>query len=154
MASGAGSTAAAGSSRIESLAHQLCVYQTLLMNELHLRTQDRYQQGDSACENSMQALCQSLDTGDGAGRNRGHSSASSSSSGRLEWKLLGFQEGATPDQLFKPSRPPGILALDAMVHFAKNQKAEYHKLVLDQMSREEAYQCPFIHAGLVSTTRD
>ena len=97
----------------------------------------------------MRALSRSLETGGGEVSARG-SSPSSSGISSLDRRLLGFRESTPPEQLFTPRNPPGMLALDAMVFFARNQRAEYHRLVLDQMSREEAYQCPFVYAGLVS----
>lgn len=42
---------------------------------------------------------------------------------------------------------PGVLALDNLSHFAVRREELYKKMVLDQLSREEEYICPFIQMG-------
>uniref|UniRef100_H2YA57 ELMO domain-containing protein n=1 Tax=Ciona savignyi TaxID=51511 RepID=H2YA57_CIOSA len=39
--------------------------------------------------------------------------------------------------------PPGVLSLDLMVYFARNQQDNYVRLVLENSSRDDKHECPF-----------
>lgn len=44
--------------------------------------------------------------------------------------------------------PPGALALDAMLYFARNQTDRYTRVVLENSGRGDDYDCPFARAAI------
>ncbi|MGH0145283.1 UNVERIFIED_CONTAM: hypothetical protein FKN15_005030 [Acipenser sinensis] len=47
--------------------------------------------------------------------------------------------------------PPGMLALDNMLYFAKHQQDAYIRIVLENSSREDKHECPFGRSSIELT---
>ncbi|XP_055839885.1 engulfment and cell motility protein 1 [Episyrphus balteatus] len=58
------------------------------------------------------------------------------------YKKLGFNCDVNPAQDFTET-PPGILALDCMVYFARNYTQQYTKVVHENTCRAYEHECPF-----------
>lgn len=58
------------------------------------------------------------------------------------YKKLGFKCDINPAQDFIET-PPGILALDCMVYFARNYTQSYTKVVHENSCRADEHECPF-----------
>ncbi|KAK7017868.1 Engulfment and cell motility protein 3 [Halocaridina rubra] len=69
---------------------------------------------------------------------------------KKEYKKLGFKHDINPAQDFMET-PPGMLALDHMVYFAKNHSDQYSKLVLENCYRADSHECPFGRASIELT---
>ncbi|PZC80950.1 engulfment and cell motility protein 1 [Helicoverpa armigera] len=57
-------------------------------------------------------------------------------------KKLGFKCEIDPIKDFNEV-PPGVLALDCMLYFARNYSEEYTKIVLENSCRADEHECPF-----------
>lgn len=116
----------------DSLAHELYVLQTNLLNKLAERAAYDYTTHDKDLVEKLaqlrEPLVDVLESGDGD-----------------VMTYLGFSNKDSPEDDFKGY--PGVLALDNMSYFAIYYTEEYKKLVLDQRSRPEDYICPFILTG-------
>lgn len=73
--------------------------------------------------------------GEGTGNVRGPSGYS------RDYKKLGFKNDINPALDFTET-PPGLLALDCMVYFARNHPESYTKLVLENSCRADEHECP------------
>lgn len=58
------------------------------------------------------------------------------------YKKLGFKYDINPTQDFNET-PPGLLALDCMVYFARNYVQNYTKVVHEYSCRGDEHECPF-----------
>jgi hypothetical protein len=125
-----GKALAAMGSVPDSLAHELYVLQTYLLNTLAERARYDYTTHDKDLVEKLAQLNESLvdvlEGGDVA-------------------TYLGFTKKERPEEDFKGY--PGVLALDNMSYFAKQYEDDYKRMVLDQRSRQEDYICPFIVTG-------
>ena len=59
-----------------------------------------------------------------------------------DFKKLGFVNRASP-LVDLEECPPGILAADVMLYFAKKHQDQYIKIILENFGRDEEYECPF-----------
>lgn len=59
-----------------------------------------------------------------------------------DYKKLGFKCDINPALDFTET-PPGMLALDCMVYFARNHTENYTKVVLENSCRADEHECPF-----------
>lgn len=59
-----------------------------------------------------------------------------------DYKKLGFKYDINPALDFTET-PPGMLALDCMVYFARNHTENYTKVVLENSCRADEHECPF-----------
>lgn len=67
-----------------------------------------------------------------------------------DFKKLGFQNTTNPVEDFLQA-PPGILALQNMVYFARNHRENYTKVVLENSRRDDGHDLPFAHASVELT---
>lgn len=59
-----------------------------------------------------------------------------------DYKKLGFKCDINPALDFHET-PPGMLALDCMIYFARTQTENYTKVVLENSCRADEHECPF-----------
>ena len=52
---------------------------------------------------------------------------------------------------FEDQVPPGSLALDAMLYFARYHPEKYTRVVLENSGRGDEYDCPFARAAIELT---
>ncbi|CAL1526666.1 unnamed protein product [Lymnaea stagnalis] len=128
------------------MAHELYVLQTLLLN----LNEDRMRKGvdihDPAINREIEELRRiAFDVEGDPNINTVRKSQNSSK----EYKKLGF-ENANPIEDFVAA-PPGILALDVMLYFARNHGENYVKVVLENCTREDDHDCPFVQASKMLT---
>lgn len=64
-----------------------------------------------------------------------------------DYKKLGFKNDINPALDFTEA-PPGLLALDCMIYFARNHPESYTKLVLENSCRADEHECPFGRASV------
>ncbi|XP_064483752.1 engulfment and cell motility protein 1-like [Ornithodoros turicata] len=117
------------------MAHQLYVLQTLLLNLLDER-RTRIDPNDPEARERILELRRFAFDSDGeatSGRKTGGYAK--------DYKKLGFQNHTNPVQDF--AEPPGMLALDNMVYFARNHTDNYIKVVLENSCRADEHECPF-----------
>lgn len=130
------------------MAHQLYVYQSLSFSYLVDMVSMR---GNASSIN--QSLFESLDKLRkavfeselvGAGSARPISQAGVLSK---DFKRLGFVDIESPANDFHET-PPGLLPIHTMVYFANKFSEQYIKIVLENLSRGEDYECPFARASI------
>ncbi|CAB1320512.1 unnamed protein product, partial [Coregonus sp. 'balchen'] len=69
---------------------------------------------------------------------------------RLGFKKLGFLNHVNPAMDFTQI-PPGMLALDNMLYFARHHQDAYIRIVLENSSREDKHECPFGRSSIELT---
>ncbi|KAK8763556.1 hypothetical protein V5799_033845 [Amblyomma americanum] len=122
------------------MAHQLYVLQTLLLNLLEERRVGVDPNDVEARERILELRRIAFDV-------EGDGSCSTTSSGRKgggyakDYKKLGFQNHTNPIEDF--GEPPGMLALDNMIYFARHHTESYTKFVLENSCRADEHECPF-----------
>ncbi|XP_062501638.1 engulfment and cell motility protein 1-like [Corticium candelabrum] len=124
----------------KEMKHELYVFQVLIIGQLHLRAVSKFDTDNKEDMQNLQLLPRTC-----------FPDADSSSSQPVKqshWKRLGFVN-ENPWTDFNET-PPGVLALDAMVYFAKQQGDLCAKWVSENLSRGE-YQCPFARASISLT---
>ena len=119
------------------IAQELYVYQCHLMNQYESRMKQKFFPGDAQMEEDLHLL---------PARAFQDDSSRSKSVTEGQWKQLGFLKGNDPRQELMES-PPGILALDCMVHFARNKHDLYSRFVLVHAEN----MCPFAYASIALT---
>ncbi|KAK2530013.1 Elmo3 [Columba guinea] len=67
-----------------------------------------------------------------------------------EFRKLGFTNNSNPAEDFRRA-PPGLLALDNMVYFARHTPSAYGRFVLENSSREDKHECPFARSSIQLT---
>ncbi|XP_035208174.1 engulfment and cell motility protein 1-like [Stegodyphus dumicola] len=120
------------------MAHQLYVLQTLLFNLLEEKMKRKLDPQDpEAREKILELRRIAFDTDaeivNSAGRKGGYSK---------DYKKLGFKNHVNPAEDFTEI-PPGMLALDNMIYFARNHTENYTKVVLENSCRADEHECPF-----------
>ena len=123
----------------QEIAHELYVYQCHIMNLAEGRMRMRFVAGDPKMEEDVRLLPSRAFPDEYSG------TKSSTPISELHWKQLGFMKGDPQDD-FNES-PPGVLALDCMVHFAKAKHDTFTKLLFSYAES----QCPFAHASIALT---
>ncbi len=122
----------------QAIAHELYVYQCHVMNLVENRTRMRFVNGDPKMEDDLRLLpTRAFPDEYGA-------------KGRIpiadqHWKQLGFLKG-DPALEFSEA-PPGILALDCMVYFAKSKHEIFTRLLFAHTEN----QCPFAQMSVALT---
>lgn len=121
------------------MAHQLYVLQTLLFNLLEEKMKRRLDPQDPEGRDKILELRKiAFDTDteivNSAGRKAGGYSK--------DYKKLGFKNCVNPAEDFTEI-PPGMLALDNMIYFARNHTENYTKVVLENSCRADEHECPF-----------
>jgi engulfment and cell motility protein 1 len=121
------------------MAHQLYVLQTLTLGLLERRmmtssTNNLNEVHDNIRELLRVAFDDSMDGSSQEGTNKRHSTVS--------YKKLGFRSDVNPASDFSET-PPGILALDCMIYFARHYAQNYTKVVHENSCRNDEKECPF-----------
>ena len=123
----------------QQIAHELYVYQCHIMNQTEGRMRMRFVAGDPKMEEDVRLLPARAFPDEYSG------SKSRTPISEQHWKQLGFMKGDPQDDFNET--PPGILALDCMVHFAKAKHDTFTKLLFSYAES----QCPFAHASIALT---
>ncbi|KAK6640367.1 hypothetical protein RUM44_012060 [Polyplax serrata] len=124
------------------MAHQLYVLQSLILAQLESRMNTKMDLQDfDALEKIKELRRIAFDTD---GNNiLGDSSTLRQMGGfAKDYKKLGFKSDINPALDFTET-PPGMLALDCMVYFARNHVDAYTKVVLENSCRADEHECPF-----------
>lgn len=121
------------------MAHQLYVLQTLLFNLLEERMKTKLDPQDpEAREKILELRKIAFDTDSEAVGSAGRKGGGYSK----DYKKLGFKNHVNPAEDFAET-PPGMLALDNMIYFARNHTESYTKVVLENSCRADEHECPF-----------
>eukprot|EP00112_Aurelia_sp_Birch-Aquarium-sp1_P016466 Seg3736.2 transcript_id=Seg3736.2/GoldUCD/mRNA.D3Y31 product="Engulfment and cell motility protein 1" protein_id=Seg3736.2/GoldUCD/D3Y31 len=119
------------------MGHQLYIYQALILNLHADRMSSPPDFNDPELKESLSLLYNTA-FDSSAGPNRSHGAAN-----RVpDFKRLGFENIQNPLEEFT-ELPPGVLAFDMMVYFAKKHQDMYIKIILETFGRDEEYGCPF-----------
>lgn len=133
------------------ISHQLYVLQTLTLGLLENRMMTPMNAQDQDAHEKIKILRRlAFDDGvigDGSGAQHGSDTVqsrrhNSSSSAASYYKKLGFKCDINPAQDFTET-PPGMLALDCMIYFARNYTPQYTKVVHENSCRADEHECPF-----------
>lgn len=117
-----------------ALAHELYVLQTHLLSEKAERANYDFSQHDKDCVSKLATMRDAL------------AQFQDDARGGVSYNLaLGYTSPQDKSQDFVGY--PGVLALDNLAFFASKEEELYRKMVLDQLSRDEEYICPFIQTG-------
>lgn len=126
------------------MAHQLYVLQTLILSLLEQRMMTKMDNQDQDAHDKIKELrkiafdsegCNNIDVT----RKQGLFAK--------DYKKLGFKYDINPALDFTET-PPGMLALDCMVYFARNKTEQYTKVVLENSCRADEHECPFGRASV------
>ncbi|XP_026478121.1 engulfment and cell motility protein 1 [Ctenocephalides felis] len=124
------------------MAHQLYVLQTLSLGLLEQRKMLKMDPNDVDAMDKIKELRRiafenegSLNISDAANRKQLDHVIK-------DFKKLGFRYDVNPALDFNET-PPGMLALDCMLYFAKNHTEAYTKVVLENSCRADEHECPF-----------
>ncbi|XP_061421829.1 engulfment and cell motility protein 2-like isoform X2 [Lethenteron reissneri] len=133
------------------MAHQLYVLQVLSLNLLEERMMTKMDPQDQAQRDTLFELCRiAFDA---------EAEAASAPGGTLDrrkgvyskdYKKLGFTNHVNPALDFMQT-PPGMLALDNMIYFAKHHTDPYVRLVLENSCRDDKHECPFGRSSIELT---
>ncbi|XP_046416980.1 engulfment and cell motility protein 1 isoform X2 [Neodiprion pinetum] len=122
------------------MAHQLYVLQTLLLGLLEQRMMTKMDPQDQDALDKIKELRRiAFDT---EGSVSGDVTARKQGIFAKDYKKLGFKYDINPAMDFTET-PPGMLALDCMVYFARNHVESYTKVVLENSCRADEHECPF-----------
>ncbi|XP_022914466.1 engulfment and cell motility protein 1 [Onthophagus taurus] len=130
-----------GAAEGAEMAHQLYVLQTLTLGLLEQRMMTKIDPQDQDAHDKIKELRRIAFDGEGAGSMRGPGGFT------RDYKKLGFRNDINPAMDFMDT-PPGLLALDCMVYFARNHADAYTKLVLENSCRADEHECPFGRASV------
>ncbi|XP_046690411.1 engulfment and cell motility protein 1 isoform X2 [Silurus meridionalis] len=132
----------------DEMAHQLYMLQVLTFNLLEDRMMTKMDPQDQAQRDIIFEL-----------RRIAFDVECESNSGSIEkrksmytrdYKKLGFINHVNPAVDFTQI-PPGMLALDNMLYFAKQHQDSYIRIVLENSSREDKHECPFGRSSIELT---
>ncbi|XP_030383425.1 engulfment and cell motility protein 1 [Scaptodrosophila lebanonensis] len=140
-----------GNGRSTEMTHQLYVLQTLTLSLLEKRMRMKMNAQDQDAHEKIKELRHIAfdDYSAAVGPTDEHirrGGCGSSSGGNIHfpqyYKKLGFKCDINPAQDFIET-PPGMLALDCMVYFARNYTQQYTKIVHENSCRADEHECPF-----------
>ncbi|KAL3275269.1 hypothetical protein HHI36_020038 [Cryptolaemus montrouzieri] len=123
------------------MAHQLYVLQTLMLGLLEQRMMTKMDPQDQDGHEKIKELRRIAFDSEGAGGIRIPAGST------RDYKKLGFKNDINPALDFTEA-PPGLLALDCMIYFARNHPDSYTKLVLENSCRADEHECPFGRASV------
>ncbi|XP_037794345.1 engulfment and cell motility protein 1-like [Penaeus monodon] len=129
------------------MAHQLYVLQQLLLNQYEERMNTSMDPSDQDATDKIKELRRIAFESDGECSNN---VTTRRPEYKKEYKKLGFRNDINPAQDFMET-PPGMLALDNMIFFARNHSDQYAKLVLENCYRADSHECPFGRASIELT---
>ncbi|XP_076655572.1 engulfment and cell motility Ced-12 [Halictus rubicundus] len=122
------------------MAHQLYVLQTLMLSLWEQRMMTKMDPQDQDAHDKIKELRKIAFDTEGAlsvdvtARKQGLYAK--------DYKKLGFKYDINPALDFTET-PPGMLALDCMIYFARNHTEGYTKVVLENSCRADEHECPF-----------
>uniref|UniRef100_A0A672SDY5 Engulfment and cell motility protein 1-like n=1 Tax=Sinocyclocheilus grahami TaxID=75366 RepID=A0A672SDY5_SINGR len=133
----------------DEMAHQLYVLQVLTFNLLEDRMMTKMDPQDQAQRDIIFELrriafdveCESNNSGSFEKRKSMYT---------RDYKKLGFINHVNPAVDFTQI-PPGMLALDNMLYFARHHQDAYIRIVLENSSREDKHECPFGRSSIELT---
>ncbi|KAG6449390.1 hypothetical protein O3G_MSEX006026 [Manduca sexta] len=123
------------------LAHQLYVLQTLMLGLLEPRMRQRADSQEQESQEKIKELRKIAFENDN-NPNIEVTMRRPVGSYSKDFKKLGFKCEIDPIKDFNEV-PPGILALDCMLYFAKYYPDDYTKIVLENSCRADEHECPF-----------
>ncbi|XP_023667687.1 engulfment and cell motility protein 1 isoform X2 [Paramormyrops kingsleyae] len=133
----------------EEMAHQLYVHQVLTFNLLEDRMMTKMDPQDQAQRDIIFELRRIAFDVECEPNNSGSIEKRKSMYTR-DYKKLGFINHVNPAIDFTQI-PPGMLALDNMLYFAKHHQDAYVRIVLENSSREDKHECPFGRSSIELT---
>ncbi|XP_077285438.1 engulfment and cell motility Ced-12 [Arctopsyche grandis] len=123
------------------MAHQLYVMQTLCLSLLEQRMVKIDPQDQDALE-KVKELRRIAFENDGIGMNVDITTRRQLGYAK-DYKKLGFKNDINPLSDLAEEQCPGVLALDCMIYFARNNNEAYTKVVLENSCRVDEHECPF-----------
>ncbi|XP_035434122.1 engulfment and cell motility protein 1 [Spodoptera frugiperda] len=122
------------------LAHQLYVLQTLMLGLLEPKMRQRADAQEQESQEKIKELRKVAFEND----NNPNIEVTMRRPGTYskDFKKLGFKCENDPIKDFNEV-PPGVLALDCMLYFARNYSEDYTKIVLENSCRADEHECPF-----------
>nr|CAG4646089.1 EOG090X02BW [Macrothrix elegans] len=136
----------------EEMAHQLHVLQTLMLNVLEDKMNRPIDSSDHEALEKIRELRRiafDYDCTDNAGTPIKDVATRKQISPR-DFRKLGFKNDTTPLNDFAQA-PPGALALEVMLYFARYHPEKYTRVVLENSGRGDEYDCPFARASIELT---
>ncbi|XP_035285010.1 engulfment and cell motility protein 1 isoform X2 [Anguilla anguilla] len=133
----------------DEMAHQLYVLQVLTFNLLEDRMMTKMDPQDQAQRDIIFELRRIAFDVECEPNNSGSMEKRKSMYTR-DYKKLGFINHVNPAVDFTQI-PPGMLALDNMLYFAKHHQDAYIRMVLENSSREDKHECPFGRSSIELT---
>lgn len=123
------------------LSHQLYVLQTLMLGLLEPKMRQR---ADSQEQESLEKIKELRKVAFENDNNPNIEVTMRRPLGSYskDFKKLGFKCEIDPIKDFNEV-PPGVLALDCMLYFARNYSEDYTKIVLENSCRADEHECPF-----------
>lgn len=127
-----------------AMAHQLYVLQVLLMNLHEERMNGPVDPHDQIINREIEELRRIAFEIEG---DPNMNAVRRSQTAARDFKKLGFENQVNPvEDLVKTSC--GLLALDCMLYFAQNHGENYVKVVLENSTRADEHDCPFVRASM------
>lgn len=123
------------------LAHQLYVLQTLMLGLLEPKMRQRADSQEQESQEKIKELRKIAFDNDNS-FNIEVTTRRQLGSFSKDFKKLGFKCEIDPIKDFNEV-PPGVLALDCILYFARNYPEEYTKIVLENSCRADEHECPF-----------
>nr|CAG4638298.1 EOG090X02BW [Cyclestheria hislopi] len=130
------------------MAHQLHVLQTLMLSLLENRMNKAIDPSDQDAQDKIKELRRIAFDSDGTETHV--KDVTTRKTQPKDFRKLGFTSDSSPLQDFEQT-PPGALALDSMLYFARNQMDKYTRVVLENSGRGDEYDCPFARAAIELT---
>ncbi|XP_078337383.1 engulfment and cell motility protein 2-like isoform X3 [Crassostrea virginica] len=126
------------------MGHQLYCLQTLMLNMYETRMNTPADPDDATVQkqiDSLTKICFDVDSDSNQAGNRRSTL----------YRKLGFQDQANPANDFSLNTPPGLLALDNICYFSNKYQESCVKVVLENCTRADEHDCPFIKASIMLT---
>nr|KAG5713058.1 hypothetical protein BaRGS_021852 [Batillaria attramentaria] len=127
-----------------AMAHQLYVLQVLLMNLHEERMKAPIDPHDQVIIREIEELRRIAFEIEG---DPNMNAVRRSQSAARDFKKLGFENVVNPAEDFVKA-PCGLLALDCMLYFAQNHGENYVKVVVENSTRADEHDCPFVRASM------
>ncbi|KAI5642726.1 ELMO/CED-12 family domain-containing protein [Phthorimaea operculella] len=124
------------------LAHQLYVLQTLMLGLLEPKMRQRADATEQESQEKIKELRKIAFDNDNSFNIEVTTRRQLGSFTKGDFKKLGFKYEIEPIKDFNEV-PPGVLALDCMLYFARNYPEDYTKIVLENSCRADEHECPF-----------
>lgn len=126
------------------MGHQLYCLQTLMLNMYETRMNTPADPDDPNVQkqiDSLTKICFDVDNDAAQPGNRKSTL----------YRKLGFQDQSNPGNDFSLNTPPGLLALDNICYFSNKYQESCVKVVLENCTRADEHDCPFIKASIMLT---